>query len=106
LENLKDLFRQIMPAVDFCSLRVVDERSEELVVRQNILQPLTTVRNRGAMLTVIHGGGYGYAATSDLSRSGLLAALERAGHWAKLSAGRSVVDYSKIAQSSIRDSYA
>ncbi|MBC3919588.1 TldD/PmbA family protein [Undibacterium sp. CY18W] len=94
-----------MPAVDFCSMRVVDERSEELLVRQNILQPLHSRRSYGAMLTVIHQGGYGYAATSDLSRHGLHAALQRAAEWAAISAGKAVTDFSQIKQSSVVGSY-
>ncbi|HYD78764.1 MAG TPA: TldD/PmbA family protein [Paucimonas sp.] len=96
-DNISSLFRSIAPAVDFCSLRVVDETSEQITVRQNVLQPLTTTVDRGAMVTVIHRGGYGYAATSDFSAAGLKEAIHRAQAWAEASAGRSVVDYSKIA---------
>jgi predicted Zn-dependent protease len=76
---------------------MVDETSEHIVVRQDILQPLSTSVDRGAMVTVIHRGGYGYAATSDLSAAGLKDAISRAQSWAEASVGRSVVDYSKIA---------
>jgi predicted Zn-dependent protease len=48
------------------------------------------------MVTVMHGGGYGYAATSDLGDAGLKEAIARARRWAEASAGRSVVDYSKV----------
>lgn len=97
LDSISSLFKRLVPAVDFCSLRVVDETSEQIRVRQNVLQPLTTTIDRGAMISVIHGGGYGYAATSDLSASGLQEAIGRAQAWAQASAGRCVVDYSKIA---------
>ena len=53
--------------MDFCSLRLVSERSETLVVRQDVLQPVVNSEDRGAMLTVWDKGGMGYAATSDLS---------------------------------------
>ena len=99
MESLKRLFTDLMPAVDFCSMRIVDERSEEINVRQNILQPLTSMRSHGAMLTVIDQGGYGYAATSDLSRSGIRDAIERAKAWAQISAGKSVTNFSAIPQS-------
>ncbi len=95
-ESITKLFKSLIPAVDFCSLRLVDETSEQIMVRQDILQPLTTCSDSGAMITVIHRGGYGYAATSDLSRSGLQDAIARAQAWADASSGRSVVDYSKI----------
>jgi len=96
-DSISALFKSLAPAVDFCSLRVVDETSEQITVRQDVLQPLTTTVDRGAMVTVIHRGGYGYAATSDLSAAGLKDAIARARRWAETGAGRSVVDYSKIA---------
>jgi len=102
LDAIKNLFKELMPAVDFCSMRIVDERSEELNVRQNILQPLNSMRSHGAMFTVIHQGGYGYAATSDLSRSGVKQAIQRAHGWATMSAGKSVTDFSAIAQSAVK----
>ncbi len=102
MDAIKNLFKELIPAVDFCSMRIVDERSEELNVRQNILQPLNSMRSLGAMFTVIHQGGYGYAATSDLSRSGVKQAIQRAHDWATISAGKSVTDFSAIPQSAVR----
>jgi predicted Zn-dependent protease len=86
LEDLARRFAQQAPAVDSWSLRLVDERSETLAVRQDIVQPPDTRINRGAFVSVDQAGGTGYAATSDLSFSGLRAALERAREWASLSA--------------------
>jgi predicted Zn-dependent protease len=95
-ERIEEHFRQVAPAVDFCALRWVSERSEFLVVRQNVLQPVVTSEDSGAMLTVYNGGGMGYAATSDLSLGGLRHAAEQARDWAQHSAGHSVVDFTKI----------
>ncbi|GAA4013251.1 TldD/PmbA family protein [Actimicrobium antarcticum] len=95
-DTLRPLFKSLAPAASFCSLRIVEETSEQISVRQNILQPLTTSIDRGAMVTIIHDGGYGYAATSDLTAAGLKDAISRAQAWAAASAGRSVVDYSAI----------
>jgi predicted Zn-dependent protease len=95
-DSIRRLFKDIVPGVDFCSLRVVDETTSSLTVRQDVLQPVSMSIDRGAMVTVVHRGGYGYAATSDLSAAGLKAALARACEWAEASAGRSVVDFSKV----------
>jgi predicted Zn-dependent protease len=95
--GLEDRFRQVLPAADFCSLRVVDERSEIVRVRQNVLQPIQLFTDRGAMVTVLDRGGYGYAATSDLSAEGLKRAVEQALSWAHLVAQRSVFDYAQVA---------
>lgn len=94
--RLTERFRQAVPPVDFCSLRYVRERSEFLAVRQDVLQPVATSEDRGAMLTVYDGDGMGYAATSDLSLGGLCRAAEQARDWARLSARHSVVDFSRL----------
>lgn len=95
-ERIEERFRQIAPQADFCSLRFVHERSEFLSVRQDVLQPVSTSEDIGAMITVFDGGGMGYAGTGDLTLSGLQRAAEQAQAWARQSAGRSVVDFSKI----------
>lgn len=93
---LKQRFRNILPNVDFCSLRYVEKCSEKLTVRQNIAEPPMRRYDVGAMLTVIDKGGLGYAATSDLSEAGLRAAVARAQTWAQCSQGRMVIDFAKI----------
>jgi predicted Zn-dependent protease len=95
-ESLARDFRAALPRVDFCSLRYVEETSEFLQVRQDVPEPPQLSVSRGAMLAVVHQGGLGYAATSDLSQSGLAEAVRRALDLAKLTAGRSVVDYGAI----------
>ncbi len=95
--SFESIFKRIAPAVDFCSFRFVEETAEQLSVQQNVAEPPRTSVDRGVMITVIDKGGFGYAATSDLSESGLRAAATRAHDWAKLTAGRSVADYSKFA---------
>jgi len=70
-DSLHANFSHLDCTADFWSLRVVDERAENYCVRKNVPQPPSMSLDRGAMLTVYAGGGYGYAATSDLSRGGL-----------------------------------
>lgn len=73
--------------VDYASARLVDERSERLAVRRNELQPTFTEFDSGVMISIWNEGGLGYAATSDLSDSGLAAAVDRARYWARVTAG-------------------
>ena len=49
--------------------------------------------DRGAMLTAVVDGGYGYCATSDLSQAGLQAALDKATAWAEATRGKSVLKF-------------
>lgn len=105
LQHIKDYFYQVAPKVDFCSLRFVSESSESLAVRQNIPQPIHTSEDRGVMLTVYNGGGMGYAATSDLTLSGLHQAVKQACDWAHKSAAHSVVDFRKIVVEPPRGEY-
>ena len=96
LDTLQRDFRSLAPAVDFCSLRFVEESNEYLAVRQDVPEPPQLSVSRGAMVSVMDRGGLGYAATSDLSRAGIADAIERARRYAGLTAGRAVVDYATI----------
>lgn len=99
--------RDALPAdVDFCSIRVVDERNETLTVRADVLQPVVMRRDVGAMVTVHHGGGLGYAATTDLGPAGLAAAVARARTWAARTAERAVFDPRSVVMAAPRGSYA
>jgi predicted Zn-dependent protease len=89
-DSLAQRFRRLAPAADYCSLRVVEERSEWVSVRQDTGEPVRASIDSGAMVTVVDGDGIGYAATSDLSDEGLRWALSRAAEWARLARGRSV----------------
>ena len=96
LEVVESRFAEAAPPADFVSLRLVSERDELLTVRQGVPEPVHRAEDTGAMITVIRAGGLGYAATSDLTVSGLKRAAGRAAAWADRSAGRSVVDFSAI----------
>ena len=96
LKTIESRFRQVLPRAAFCSLRFVREEDELLGVRQDVPQPAHRAEDAGAMITVIKDGGLGYAATGDLTASGLKAAVEQATAWAARTAGRGVVDFSKV----------
>lgn len=84
-DGIRARFQAALPAgLDHVSLRWVEERTEELSVVRGIIQPPRMGVDVGAMLTVHHGQGVGYAATADLSTSGLARAIERAAHFARL----------------------
>jgi predicted Zn-dependent protease len=76
-------FASLAPLADYWSIRLVAEESEHLEVRQGVAEPSALSIGRGAMVTLIRGGGVGYAATSDLSDAGLLGAARRAADWAE-----------------------
>ncbi len=85
-------FRRVAPAAQDWSLRLVEESRQGLSVRRNIVQPLQFEQDIGAMITVVAGGGMGYAATGDLSPAGLHAAAGRARDWALRTAGYRLFD--------------
>jgi predicted Zn-dependent protease len=93
IDALEKRFVEAAPAADFASLRFLDERTEVLGVRQGVLETSATGADTGVMLTVMDGGGIGYAATSDLSLAGLQEAGRRAHAWARRSAGIAVTDF-------------
>ncbi len=91
---------------DFWSVRLVEETSENYTVRKNVPLPLTLCTDRGAMATVYDGGGYGYAATGDTSRAGLLAALTRAAAWARFTGRYALLDAGALPRPAPRGEYA
>ena len=93
LEQIEDLYRAAPPRVEFSSLRIVHQRSESVTARRNVLAPVRTGDDLGAMLTVIDGGGLGYAATSDLTPEGLRRAGEQALAWARRTADCSITRF-------------
>lgn len=91
-EAVEKTFREIVPRMDYCSLRLVRERSEALAVRRDVVQPVRRTEDLGAMITVHEGGGLGYGATPDPSASGLRQALAQALYWAQASAGCGLIE--------------
>jgi predicted Zn-dependent protease len=94
--KIREIFRRVTPAVDFMSLRYHRDADDTVHVRQDVLQPLRTSRDEGVMVTVHDKGGIGYGATSDLTESGVKAAVASARQWAARSAGLAVCDFSKL----------
>ena len=79
--------------VDYASIRYSETRTEEIAVRNGVVEPVRTATDGGVMISVWAGGGFGYAATSDLSARGLAEAAARARHWAEATAGRGLVEF-------------
>jgi predicted Zn-dependent protease len=93
-------------AAEFWTLRRVDEVSESFTVRKNVALPHSACTDRGAMATVYAGGGYGYAATGDLSPTGLAAALTRAAALARATARYALIDSRTLPRPAPRGEYA
>jgi len=74
-------------------------------MRQDTLEPPRLSLDRGAMLTAVVEGGYGYCATSDLSTAGLQKALDRATRWAEATKGRSALRFDPAAMAAPRGEY-
>jgi len=92
-------------SADFWSVRRQDERRETFSVRQDTVEPPSFSLDRGAMVSAIVDGGYGYCATSDLSTAGLQAALDRATEWAHATKGKSVVRFDAASMGAPRGEY-
>ena len=78
------------PNVDYCSFRFVNKYTNVISVTRNVLEPIEISEDEGVMVTVIHNGGYGYGASSDLTQQGILKATEEAKKWAEYSSGKLV----------------
>ncbi len=105
LHDTADRFAGLAPACDYWTLRLVEEASEALEVRQGVVEPCALARSLGAMVTVVAGGGVGYGATSDLSDAGLRAAVAAACDWAAVHARLGLFDAALYPRSALRAEY-
>jgi predicted Zn-dependent protease len=106
MNNIESWARQAAPACDFWSIRAVTESSEQLMVRQNVAEAPVRSRDAGVMVSVVDGGGLGYAATSNVSERGLKDAFAQAKQLAQAVAGKSVFDYRKVPAAAPHGSYS
>jgi predicted Zn-dependent protease len=104
-DSLLQHFHRLKSQVEFFSLRYVCETDELLGVRQNVPEPPRFIQDRGVMISVIDRGGCGYAATCDLSTSGLQRALDDASAFARATRGRLVMDLEQVTQPQAQGSY-
>jgi predicted Zn-dependent protease len=98
-------FAALAPAADYWSIRLVAEEAEHLEVRQGVAEPCALSLGCGAMVTLVRGSGVGYAATSDLSDTGLAAAARRAADWAEAHARLGLFDAAVYPRSGERLGY-
>jgi hypothetical protein len=56
LDAVAARFRDVAPRSEFWSLRLVDERNEQLAVRRGVVQPPHVTYDSGAMITVREAG--------------------------------------------------
>ncbi len=81
VSNLKAM----LPAVDFWSLRCVESEQQNLMVRQDRVEPVNTRHSHGYHLTLVKGYGIAYSASCDFSREGLRLAVKQANNWLAVS---------------------
>ena len=105
LEETATRFITQAPACDYWTLRLVEETSDHLEVRQGVVEPSAIGLSLGAMITVVTEGGVGYAATSDLRPAGLKTAVDTARRWAAAHARYGLFDGAIFPRSDLRAEY-
>lgn len=85
-------FAALRSTAELFSLRHVKQSHQSLSVRRNVAEPPFFSQDEGAMLTVRLNGVEAYAATADLSQSGLQRALEHAEALARQITGHHLLD--------------
>ncbi len=76
--TLKDYGKQ----ADFWSIFLLHEQHQEIGFRKGVQEPLYSSSDRGALVTVWHKGGLGYASTQDVTADGIKRAFDQAHFWA------------------------
>ncbi|MBV4531713.1 TldD/PmbA family protein [Pseudomonas sp. SWRI107] len=91
---LRQRFAALRSTAEVFSLRHVKQSHQSLSVRRNVAEPPYFSQDEGAMLSVRVNGVEAYAATADLSQSGLQRALEQAEALARQIRPHSLLDLS------------
>lgn len=86
----------VLKDVDFFSLRLTETTEQLLIERHGVLQPPEGRSDSGAMISVHHSGGMGYAATCDLSAQGIEHAARMAKAWAEATAPLAITNFSRV----------
>ena len=71
IADIASRFAAVAPACDTWTLRVERQRGESLSVTRGVVDPVGLGDDLGVMVTVYAEGAFGYAATSDVTASGL-----------------------------------
>ena len=96
LNQIQHDFLACVPQAGMCSLRHVSARKELISVRNEQLEKHTIDTDVGLIVTVMAGGGCGYASTARTDREGIRQAIEQAGKWAEISSHKGVFDYQTV----------
>ncbi|WP_425274318.1 TldD/PmbA family protein [Pseudomonas kitaguniensis] len=91
--SLRRFMQQCEHVPGFISLRLIEQQSQSLAVTRNIIEPPAQRNECGVMVCVHVDGQQGFAATSDISQSGLRYALDRATQTAQALRGRGLLKY-------------
>nr|WP_319527207.1 TldD/PmbA family protein [Pseudomonas laurentiana] len=102
---LRQRFAALRSTAEFFSLRYVQESRQHLSVRKNVAEPPSLGRDEGAMLTVRLNGVEAYAATADLSQTGLQRALEQAEALARNINGHALLNVSQQPVTTVQADY-
>ncbi|HYQ72140.1 MAG TPA: DNA gyrase modulator, partial [Gammaproteobacteria bacterium] len=105
-QSVINTFKDVVPRVDFWSLRLVFDETEMLRVRDGVVQPPGLAQSRGVHVTLMDRGGCAYAATSALTRKGLQAACEHAQRWLEPSRRHALVEARQLPRPQRSGAYA
>ena len=103
--ELKELFSNHMPEVDYCSFRYDQKISKTIGVRSDKPYPYSETASAGVMVSICNNGGFGYASTADMSAEGIRNAVQKAKHWADYTRGKMVEGMDNIKMPNHRGKY-
>lgn len=84
LEKISSIIQKQIPSgIEAWSARIVNSSGNYVRVRQNVLEPIQLFSDNGVYISLTHHEGTAYAATDDLSESGIKQAISYAMQWAE-----------------------
>ncbi|MDA1317372.1 MAG: TldD/PmbA family protein [bacterium] len=105
LKDAKNILAQIPSSVTYADVRIVNQNSEDIATKDGVVEALQSNHSLGYNVRILKDGVWGFAASHDMSESGIDATIKKAMSIAAASAPYKIDDVQLDDQKPIKDTY-
>ena len=105
IKAAKDILSKIPSSVSYADVRIVEQESKDIATKDGVVEALESGSSTGYNVRVLQSGVWGFAASHDMSETGVDATIKKAMTIALASAKYKMEDVQLDDQKPIKDSY-
>ena len=105
LKTAQNILSKIPSSVSYADVRIVEQESEDIATKDGVVEALESGSSTGYNVRVLKDGVWGFAASHDMSKTGVDATVKKAMTIALASAKYKMEDVQLDEQKPIKDSY-